>query len=103
MTFCAGGIVLLSTQKPGGKAPDTGGGAGAGGVGAGGVGAGGVGAGEVVGGVAVDTMDGGTPPDPHPNRNNPSTSKEEVATLAKMFISIPVVSGVNAENAIHTG
>jgi hypothetical protein len=109
MTFCAGGIVLLSTQKPGGKAPDTGGGAGAGGVGAGGVGAGGVGAGgvgaagEVVGGVAVDTMDGGTPPDPHPNRNNPGTSKEEVATLAKVFISIPVVSGVNAENAIHTG
>jgi hypothetical protein len=30
-------------------------------------------------------------------------SKEEVATLAKMFMSIPVVRGVNAEDAIHTG
>src|SRR5438309_11536524 len=99
MTFCAAGIVLLSTQKPGGKAPDTGGGAGAGGVRAGDVGA----AGDVVGGVAVNTVDGGTPPDPHPNSRNPGMSKEEAATLAKMFISIPVLRGVNAENAIHTG
>ena len=88
----------MSTQKPGGKPLDAGGGAGAGGAGAGGVGAGGVGAGgvgaggvgaagDVVGGVAVDTVDRGTPPDPHPNRKNPGMSKEEVATLAKMFIS----------------
>jgi hypothetical protein len=113
MTFCAGGIVPLSTQKPGGKPLDAGGGVGAGGVGAGGVGAGGVGGGgvgaggvgegDVAGGVVVDTVDAGTPPDPHPNKKNPGMSKEEVATLAKMFISIPVVSGVNAENAIHTG
>ena len=110
MTFCAGGIVPLSTQKPGGKAPDTGGaggagaggvgaggvgagGVGAGGVGAGGVGAGAVGAGEVVGGVVVDTAGPGTPPDPHPNRRAPGRSKERVATLVKMFISIPVVRG----------
>jgi hypothetical protein len=116
-------MVLLSTPKPGGKPLDAGGGVGAGGVGAGGVGAGGVGAGGVgaggvvaggvgagdvgagvvVGGVAVDTVDAGTPPDPHPNRKNPGMSKEEVATLAKIFISIPVVRGVNAEDAIHTG
>jgi hypothetical protein len=95
MTFCAGGIVLGSTQKPGGKPFDAGGGIGAGGVGAGGVGAGGVGAGDVAGGVAVDTAAGGTPPDPHPNRKNPGMSKDVVATLAKMFIPIPVVSGVN--------
>jgi hypothetical protein len=81
-------MVLLSTQKPGGKPLDAGGG-----VGAGGVGAGDVGAGVVVGGVAVDTVDAGTPPDPHPNRKNPGMSKEEVATLAKIFISIPVVRG----------
>ena len=91
-------MVLLSTQKPGGKPLDTGGGVGAGGVGAGGVGAGGVGAGgvgaggvgagDVDGGVAVDTVDAGTPPDPHPNRKNPGMSKEEAATLAKMFILI---------------
>ena len=71
-----------------------------GGVGAGGVGAGGVGAGDVAGGVAVDTAVGGTPPDPHPNRKNPGMSKDVVATLAKMFIPIPVVSGVIA---VHTG
>jgi hypothetical protein len=88
MTFCAEGIVPLSTQKPGGKPLDTGGGVGVGGVGAGGVGAGGVGAGDVAGGVVVDTVDAGTPPDPHPNRKNPGMSKDEVATLAKMFISI---------------
>jgi hypothetical protein len=93
MTFCAGGIVLGSTQKPGGKPLDAGGGVGAGGVGAGGVGAGGVGAGDVVGGTTGDTVAGGTaPPDPHPNRKNPGMSKEEVAILAKIFISIPVVS-----------
>ena len=101
-------MVPLSTQKPGGKAPDTGGGAGAGGVdaggvgaggvgaggvGAGGVGAGGIGAGDVDGGVAVDTVAAVTAPDPHPNRRNPGMSKEEVATLAKMFILIPVVRG----------
>jgi hypothetical protein len=82
MTFCAGGIVAGSTQKPGGKPPD------AGGVGAGGVGAGGVGEGDVVGGVPADAVAGGTPPDPHPNRKNPGRSKEEVATLAKRFIPI---------------
>jgi hypothetical protein len=105
MTFWAGGIVLGSTQNPGGKPFDAGGGVGAGGVGAGGVGAGGVGAGgvgagDVAGGVAVDTAVGGTPPDPHPNRKNPGMSKDVVATLAKMFIPIPVVSGVNA---VHPG
>jgi hypothetical protein len=112
MTFCAGGIVLLSTQKPGGKPLDTGGGVGTGGVGAGGVGAGGVGtgeaggvgAGDVVGGTTGDTVAGGTaPPDPHPKRKNPGMSKEQVATLARIFIPTPVVSGVNAEDAIHTG
>jgi len=88
MTFCAGGIVAGSTQKSGGKPPDAGG-VGAGGVGAGGVGAGGVGVGDVVGGVAPeDTVAGGTPPDPHPNRKNPGRSKEEAAILANIFIPI---------------
>ena len=104
MTFCAGGIVLESTQKPGGNPAGKGGGAGAGGAGgAGGVGGGagavgGAGAGDVVGGVPGDTAaNGSVAPDPHPNRKNPGMSKNEVATLAKIFIPIPVVSRVNAE------
>jgi hypothetical protein len=102
MTFCAGGIVLESTQKPGGNPAGVGGGNGTGGAGAGGVGGGagvvgGVGAGDVVGGVTVDTVASGTlAPGPHPNRKNPGISKKKVATLGRIFIPIPVVSRVNA-------
>jgi hypothetical protein len=111
MTFCAGGIVLESTQKPGGNPAGKGGGTGAGGTGgagAGGVGGGagvvgGVGAGDVVGGVTVDTVASGTlAPGPHPNRKNPGISKKKVAALTRIFIPLPVVSRVNAAKTQFT-
>jgi hypothetical protein len=96
MTFCAGGIVLGSTQKPAGKSVDDVGGAGgvdtggvgvggvgAGGVGAGGVGAGGVGAGELVGGAVANAV---LTPLPQPPRSIPGASNKKIAVLDKRVI-----------------
>jgi hypothetical protein len=81
MTFCAGGIVLGSTQKPAGKSVDDvggGGGVGTGGVGAGGAGVGeggGVGAGELVGGAVTNAA---LAPLPQPQRKIPGESKRKI-------------------------
>jgi hypothetical protein len=88
MTFCAAGIVVGSTQKPGGKSADDVGGVGAGGVGAGGVGTGGVdvggvGAGELVAGAVVNAA---LVPLPQPQRKIPGASKRKIATLDKSVI-----------------